>query len=86
MAIAHVYIRLKPTLLDAQGKTIQSALENIGYPDVVSVRVGKLIEVALKDGAEDPARQVDEMCRKLLANPVIEDYEFEIVSDEGRGK
>lgn len=77
MPKANVYITLKPSLLDAQGKVVQGALEKLGFTNVSNVRIGKYIQIDLQNGG-DLEQQVDEMCRKLLANPVIEDYRFEI--------
>ncbi|MDH7600577.1 MAG: phosphoribosylformylglycinamidine synthase subunit PurS [Armatimonadota bacterium] len=77
MPKANVYITLKPSLLDAQGKVVQGALEKLGYTNVSAVRIGKYIQIEL-EGDGDLEQQVDDMCRKLLANPVIEDYRFEI--------
>ena len=74
-----VFVTLKRSVLDPQGKAIQGALETLGYPEVESIRVGKVIEVTLKEGDQAAARaRLEEMCRKLLANPVIEDYRVEI--------
>jgi len=78
MAKVKVYVTLKLTLLDAQGRVVQTALENLGYTNVENVRIGKYIEVELADNGRNLGEQMDEMCRKLLANPVIEDYRFEI--------
>jgi len=76
---ARVFVTLKRSVLDPQGKAIQGALETLGYPEVESIRVGKVIEVTLKEGDQAAARaRLEEMCRKLLANPVIEDYRVEI--------
>jgi len=74
---ARIYVTLKPTLLDAQGRVVQQALTNIGFDGVENVRMGKYIEVDLSDASatEDNVR---EMCSKLLANPVIEDFRFEV--------
>lgn len=77
MPKANVYITLKPSLLDAQGKVVQGALEKLGFINVSNVRIGKYIQIDLQNGS-DLEQQVDEMCRRLLANPVIEDYRFEI--------
>ncbi|MGQ9455990.1 MAG: phosphoribosylformylglycinamidine synthase subunit PurS [Armatimonadota bacterium] len=77
MPKANVYITLKPSLLDAQGKVVQGALEKLGFTSVSNVRIGKYIQIDLQNG-NDLEQQVDEMCRRLLANPVIEDYRFEI--------
>ncbi len=78
MAQVKVYVTLKPALLDAQGKVVQGALQQLGYDDVEQVRVGKYIQMTLRDG-ESTETQVKEMCDKLLANPVIEDYQFEVL-------
>ncbi|MBV9849570.1 MAG: phosphoribosylformylglycinamidine synthase subunit PurS [Armatimonadetes bacterium] len=80
MAQVKVYVTLKPALLDAQGKVVQGALQQLGYEDVTQVRVGKYIEMTVADGTRAPAveAQVKEMCDRLLANPVIEDYKFEV--------
>ncbi len=79
MYLARVYVTLKPTVNDPQGLTIRGALHSLGFADVESVRAGKYLEVSLaaKDRAK-AEKQVTEMCRKLLANPVIEDYRFEL--------
>jgi phosphoribosylformylglycinamidine synthase PurS subunit len=75
-----VSVRLKPAILDPQGKTIQQALAQLGFSDVHSVRVGKLIEMEVEgeDIASVRAR-VDEFSRKLLANMMMETYEIELV-------
>ena len=78
MAKANVYVTLKPALLDAQGKVVQGALENLGFDNVDSVRIGKFIEIEIDDGNGRLEQQVEEMCRKLLANPNTETYRFEI--------
>ncbi|MCX6345640.1 MAG: phosphoribosylformylglycinamidine synthase subunit PurS [Armatimonadetes bacterium] len=78
MAKANVYVTLKPALLDAQGKVVQGALENLGFGNVESVRIGKYIEIEFNDG-ENIEQGVEEMCQKLLANPNTENYRFEIV-------
>ena len=77
MAQVKVYVTLKPSLLDAQGKVVQSALQQLGYVGVEEVRIGKYVEMTISDGPELDA-QVREMCAKLLANPVIEDYRYEV--------
>lgn len=78
MPKAKVYITLKPAILDAQGQTVKTALEHLGFGGVGSVRVGKYIEVELPEGAGDV--EVKAMCDRLLANPVLEDYRFEVES------
>lgn len=81
MPLAKVYVTLKKGVLDPQGLTVQRALEALGYKEVQEVRMGKYLEVTLADGSEEELRtHVAEICEKLLANPVIEDYQFEIES------
>jgi phosphoribosylformylglycinamidine synthase PurS subunit len=72
-----VYVTLKLGVLDPQGKAIHHALEGLGFAGIRDVRAGKLIELDLDEGAKDEA--VEEMCRKLLANMVIENYRIERV-------
>ena len=79
MYLAKVYITLKPTVNDPQGLTIKGALHNLGFTSVEDVRAGKYIEVRIKENNLTKAEeQANEMCRKLLANPVIENYSFEL--------
>lgn len=81
MFLARVYVTLKPTVNDPPGLTIRGGLHSLGYTSVDSVRSGKYMEIRLDAPSADAARaQVNEMCRKLLANPVIEDFRFEIES------
>jgi len=79
MARARVIITLKKTIMDAQGQTVERALHNLGYAGVQNLRIGKFIEMEL-DGApkEQLSARLDEMCRALLANPIIEDFQTEI--------
>jgi phosphoribosylformylglycinamidine synthase len=78
MPIVKIDVTLKPSLLDAQGRVVQSALHKLGYENVESVRIGRHIEVDMPDSA-DINSKIDEMCVKLLSNPVIEDYTYEVV-------
>lgn len=75
MARARVIVTLKKTIMDAQGQTIQHALHNLGYTGVENLRMGKYLEMEVDAAA---AAQLDEMCQKLLANPIIEDYRIQI--------
>jgi phosphoribosylformylglycinamidine synthase subunit PurS len=76
---ARVHISLKPEVLDPQGKAIGNALHGLGFDGIGEVRQGKLIELDLADADPDAARaRVEDMCRQLLANPVIENYTIEI--------
>jgi phosphoribosylformylglycinamidine synthase subunit PurS len=72
-----VHVTLKPGVLDPQGKAIHHALEGLGFHGVKDVRAGKLIELEADDSVGDA--EVEEMCRKLLANTVIENYRIERV-------
>lgn len=72
-----IIVTLKNGVLDPQGKAIHHALEGLGFGGVNDVRAGKLIELDVADGTSDYA--LDEMCRKLLANTVIENYRIERV-------
>ena len=74
-----IFVRLKEGVLDPQGKAVERSLHSLGYQEVQDVRVGKYIEISL-DAPSRPAAEarIREMCDKLLANPVIEDYRFEI--------
>ncbi len=79
MYLAKVFIRLKPTVSDPQGQTIQGGLRQLGFDSVESVRAGKYMEVRLdEDDEESAGRKVRDMCEKLLANPIIEDYTFDL--------
>jgi phosphoribosylformylglycinamidine synthase len=76
---ANVYVSLKKQVLDPQGKTIQHALHDLGFDSVQSIRYGKFLEVELDAETREKAEQdLDAICRRLLANPVIEDYRYEI--------
>ncbi|MBM3489480.1 MAG: phosphoribosylformylglycinamidine synthase subunit PurS [Alphaproteobacteria bacterium] len=82
---ARVHVYPKPGVLDPQGRAIGQALGHLGFTGVAEVRQGKLIELSLSE--TDPAKaraQADEMCRRLLANTVIENYAIEIVPQGGR--
>ena len=78
-----VLIRLKPGILDVQGAAVQRALAGLGFGDLRELRVGKLIEIDVEAVSAAAARQrVDEMCRKLLANTILEDYTIEAIEAE----
>ena len=76
---AIIHIGLKPGVLDPQGKAVADTLGRMGYAEVGAARIGKVIELELEDGLEaNRAKQrVEEMCEKLLANTVIENYSYE---------
>lgn len=75
---ARIFVTLKGGVLDPQGRAIHHALEGLGFDGVNDVRAGKLIELDLADGTSD--EDIDSMCRKLLANTVIENYRIEKVA------
>jgi phosphoribosylformylglycinamidine synthase len=77
-----VLVRLKPGILDVQGAAVKRALVGLGFTELTDLRVGKVIEVELDAATPAEARQrVGEMCRQLLANPILEDYTVETVDD-----
>ena len=75
---ARVHVTLKKAVLDPQGKAVARSLRELGFGEVEDVRVGKFVEIQLSAATPAEARQrLEEMCRRLLANPVIEDYVIE---------
>jgi phosphoribosylformylglycinamidine synthase PurS subunit len=79
MLEVQIHVTLKKSVLDPQGDTVRSGLATLGYQGVADCRIGKFMVLRLAE--RDPAKaraQVNEMCRRLLANPVIEDYVFQI--------
>lgn len=81
--LARVYVTLKPTVNDPQGLTIRGGLHSLGYGEVESVRAGKYMEIRLSATDEGQARaRIGEMCARLLANPVIEQFRFDLEPDE----
>jgi len=77
---AIVYVRLKEGVLDPQGTTIHKALTQMGYTDFLSVRSGRFFELEIQGQATDIDKKIDEVCSKLLANPVIEKYSVEKIT------
>ncbi len=75
--LARVLIRPKEGILDPQGKAVERALPTLGFDGVAEVRVGRMVELEI----DDPDR-LGELCEKLLANPLVEDYEIEVVADD----
>ncbi|MDQ0215582.1 phosphoribosylformylglycinamidine synthase [Oikeobacillus pervagus] len=73
-----VYVTLRESVLDPQGAAVKGSLHSLGYGTVEEVRIGKYMELFLDEKTENVEKVVKEMCEKLLANPVIEDYRFEI--------
>ncbi len=77
---AHVYVTLKRTVLDAQGKTVADALRRMSYRGVADVRQGKYFLLTLEDGVESAAAstEVERIAREVLTNPVIEEFTFDL--------
>ena len=79
--LAKVFVSLKPTVNDPEGLTIRGALVTLGYESVESVRAGKYFQIEVESASErEAAESVEGMCKQLLANPVIEQYEFKLTS------
>ena len=79
MYLAKVYVTLKPTVNDPQGLTVLGALKNLGFGTVEDVRVGKYLELKIDESERSQAEGlVDQMSQRLLANPVVEDFRFEL--------
>jgi phosphoribosylformylglycinamidine synthase len=81
---ASIYVTLKESVLDPQGKTIKNALESLGFQGVQDVRQGKYLVVKLNARSRKEAeKEIEHMCRKLLVNPVIESYRFDLEESKG---
>lgn len=80
--LADVHVRLRPGIADPEGLTIRGGLLSLGFSSVEEVRVGKLLRIAFKaDGQAEAEHAVSEMCRRLLANPVMESADWELRAD-----
>jgi len=75
---AKIIITPKKAVVDPQGKTVQSALEHMGYQGINAVHVGKYLEIEVTGDRDAVRKQLDEACHKFLSNPVIEDYRLEL--------
>ena len=79
---ARVLVRLKPGIMDVQGAAVKRALAGLGFSELTDLRVGKVIDIDLEGRTPGEARaRVTEMCRQLLANPILEEYTIETVDD-----
>jgi phosphoribosylformylglycinamidine synthase len=77
---AHIYVTLRPSVLDPAGVAVESGLKQLGFDNVEQVRIGKYIDLMISAANEETARQqLDSICDQLLANPVIENYRFDLV-------
>ncbi|MBR8838110.1 MAG: phosphoribosylformylglycinamidine synthase subunit PurS [Stigonema ocellatum SAG 48.90 = DSM 106950] len=82
---AKIFVTLRPSVLDPAGVAVQSGLKQLGYDNVEQVRIGKYIEMTLTSPDESTARQkLDRMCDQMLANPVIENYRFDVIEVESQ--
>ena len=78
---ARVLVRLKPGIMDVQGAAVKRALTGLGFSEIADLRIGKVIELELDDATPDARARVREMCRQLLANPILEDFTIETLAD-----
>ena len=79
MYLARIYVTLKPTVNDPQGQTVLGSLRSLGFPSVADVRLGKYLEVRVDERDRSRAEElVADMCNKLLSNPVIEEFRFDL--------
>ena len=84
MYSSRIKITLRKSILDPQGKAVEHSIVSLGCNSIKDTRIGKYIELKLDASSQDEAKRItDEVCKKLLANPVIEDYEFEVTSLNG---
>ena len=82
MYLAKVTVSLRKSILDPQGKAIEHSLKSLGFDSILDTRIGKSIELKIDASSEEEAKKIaDEACKKLLANPVMEDYHFEIMKN-----
>ncbi|MBD0263497.1 MAG: phosphoribosylformylglycinamidine synthase subunit PurS [Tolypothrix sp. Co-bin9] len=81
--LAKIFVTLRPSVLDPAGVAVQSGLQQMGYDNVEQVRIGKYIELTITSPDEKTARQnLDSICDQMLANPVIENYRFDLIEVE----
>jgi phosphoribosylformylglycinamidine synthase len=80
---SRIYVTLRKSVLDTAGTAVESGLHQLGYQSVENVRIGKYIELTLEASDQEQAKQqLNQMCDQLLANPVIENYSFELTPVE----
>ncbi len=83
--LAKIFVTLRPSVLDPAGVAVQSGLKQMGYGNVEQVRIGKYMEVIITSPDEKKARKdLDQMCDQMLANPVIENYRFDLIEVESQ--
>lgn len=77
---ARVIVNLRPDILDVQGQTIQASLQSLGFTDIKSLRVGKIIEIEMSEPVDaQTLKRIEKMSRDVLANPIIEDFTVETI-------
>ena len=76
-----VLVRLKPGIMDVQGAAVKRALAGLGFSEIADLRIGMVIELELDDATQDARARVREMCGQLLANPILEDFTIETLTD-----
>ncbi|MEB3182405.1 MAG: phosphoribosylformylglycinamidine synthase subunit PurS [Nostocaceae cyanobacterium] len=82
---AKIFVTLRPSVLDPAGVAVQSGLKQLGYDNVEQVRIGKYVELTITAHDEEVARKdLDQMCDQMLANPVIENYRFDLIEVESQ--
>lgn len=80
---SRVYVTLRPSVLDTAGTAVESGLHQLGYEGVENIRIGKYIELTLvAENQESAQKQLHEICDQLLANPVIENYSFDLIPSD----
>jgi phosphoribosylformylglycinamidine synthase len=83
--IAKVFVTLRPSVLDPAGVAVKSGLRQLGYDNVEQVRIGKYMEITIISRDEGKARQdLNQICNQMLANPVIENYRFDLIEVESQ--
>ena len=84
MYSARIKVTLRKSILDPQGKAVEHSIQSLGYKNIVDTRIGKFVELKIDSSSQEEAQLItDEVCKKLLANPVMEDYVFEVVNVNG---
>ncbi len=84
MYSAKIKVTLRKSILDPQGKAVEHSIQSLGYKKILDTRIGKFIELKIDTVSQEEAQLItDEVCKKLLANPVMEDYEFEVINLNG---
>jgi len=82
--LSKITVTLRKSILDPQGKAVEHSIESLGFKNIKDTRIGKYIELTLEANSEAEAKKTtEEVCKKLLANPVMEDYEFQVLNLNG---